>query len=284
MQKSKNIFYRVGGSKLRADFMVFSGGEVHIKLPETPEEQNPSAGSVVITAKLKSSTDVMELLMTTEALKNRYPNSDISLNMPYIPYARQDRRCEPNEAFSLKVFCTLINAQNYKSVTVWDAHSEVSVALLDRCKNISMADLIASWTTTFADGKVLVSPDAGAAKKVEQVAKAIGTDKIIYATKVRDTKTGQIVSTKLDCTDIAPITVLIVDDICDGGRTFIELAKKLKERGADRVELYVTHGIFSNGFYELKQYIDHIYTTSSVFNPLERQNPESFSNYVTVII
>ncbi len=56
---------------------------------------------------------------------------------------------------------------------------------------------------------------------------------------------------------------VIVDDICDGGRTFIELAKTLKEGGAQRVVLYVTHGIFSKGIYPLEKYIDEVYTTNS---------------------
>jgi ribose-phosphate pyrophosphokinase len=54
---------------------------------------------------------------------------------------------------------------------------------------------------------------------------------------------------------------LIVDDICDGGATFVALARKLREAGAIEVSLFVTHGIFSKG--KDLEGIDNIYTTGS---------------------
>ena len=56
---------------------------------------------------------------------------------------------------------------------------------------------------------------------------------------------------------------MIVDDLADGGRTFKQLAQALKEQGAERVSLYVSHAQFNFGFVELKDSIDHIYCTNS---------------------
>ena len=58
--------------------------------------------------------------------------------------------------------------------------------------------------------------------------------------------------------------MIIIDDICDGARTFINIAKAIREKQKD-CELYliVTHGIFSAGFGELSQYFDGIYCTNS---------------------
>ena len=53
---------------------------------------------------------------------------------------------------------------------------------------------------------------------------------------------------------------MIVDDTCDGGRTFIELAKVLRARNAGKIELYVTHGIFSKGLKELSEHFDCIHS------------------------
>lgn len=75
----------------------------------------------------------------------------------------------------------------------------------------------------------------------------------------------------LDDVDLTDKTVMILDDICDGGRTFIEAVKHLREAGAKRVELYVTHGIFSKGVENLLDNgIDHIYTTNSLGEAKDR--------------
>ena len=78
------------------------------------------------------------------------------------------------------------------------------------------------------------------------------------------TATGNITKTTVLHDDFGGKDCVIVDDICDGGRTFIELAKVLKERGAGKIGLFVTHGIFSQGVGVLfDNGIDFIYTTDS---------------------
>ena len=82
--------------------------------------------------------------------------------------------------------------------------------------------------------------------------------------KHRDVLTGQITGTSI-IGEAEAKTGIIVDDICDGGRTFIELAKVIR-KDYDKLILCITHGIFSNGFDELFKYFDQIYTTDS-WNP-----------------
>ncbi len=203
----------------------------------------------------------MDLLLLTDALKRETDYKAPKLVMPYLPYARQDRVCNSGEAFSLKVFTDLINSQGYSSVTVWDCHSDVGIALLDRCINVSQVKLISKDVPTFEKVKILVSPDAGANKKVQAVAKALPENftRIIRADKVRDCATGEITDTVVYCHDLEGQNVLILDDIFDGGRTFIELGKKLKEKNAGKVILYVTHGIFNYGVDVVQGAIDEIY-------------------------
>ena len=89
------------------------------------------------------------------------------------------------------------------------------------------------------------------------------------ASKIRDTKTGYITETKLQG-EVRGRDVLIFDDICDGGRTFIELAKSLKAKGAKKISLYITHGIFSKGKDVLYNHIDEIIC----FNLISKGNKE----------
>jgi ribose-phosphate pyrophosphokinase len=113
-----------------------------------------------------------------------------------------------------------------------------------------------------------VSPDAGAYKKIFDVAQEFRIDNIATATKVRDLKTGKILHTEipnLPVTLAEDFKYVIVDDICDGGRTFVELAKAIREqRPTAKIYLVVTHGIFSGGFEGLGEYFEHVYTTNSI--------------------
>lgn len=83
-------------------------------------------------------------------------------------------------------------------------------------------------------------------------------------TKHRDVQSGQLTGFALLAGDVRGRDVLIVDDLCDAGGTFIGAAQVLRQHGARSVSLYVTHGIFSKGVeHLLAQGIDNIYTTTS---------------------
>ncbi|MNK20318.1 Ribose-phosphate pyrophosphokinase [compost metagenome] len=235
---------------------VFSGGEVHIKLQGTAEE-------VLIATRLNDANDIMKLLLATDALR-RSGTKIISVFIPYLPYARQDRVMVAGEPLSIKVMCNLINGCGFAKVYVFDVHSEVSLALLDNCEHISNYSLV---DTVLKDRKdyLLVSPDAGALKKIYKLTEALEyTGDIVLCNKVRDVSTGRIKQITVDQEDLAGKDCFIIDDICDGGATFIGVAKALKQRNAGKVSLIVSHGIMSHGEMELSEWIDHIYTTDSI--------------------
>lgn len=245
---------------------VFSGGEVHVNLEDIKYDG-------YIYASITNPEDLIKLLMVTDAYKRRYHTTP-ELYLPYIPYARQDRVCNSGEALSIKVFSDLINLQNYPLVHVLDPHSDVSTSLLNNVKVTDNTKLVQKvWNDLNVDVKnnlYLVSPDAGALKKTHKVAKAIEYEReVVFCEKQRDTKTGEITGTKIYCDDIYGRNFMLCDDICDGGRTFIEIAKVLKAQGAKKIILVVSHGIFSKGLDCIFEYIDEIYTTNSFDNRKE---------------
>lgn len=245
----------------------FSGGEVQVRL-----RKRFRATSLYLNANLRSAADIMELLMLTDALRRESVNPAIPIHLtcPYFPYARQDRVCVSGEALSAKVMCSLINSMNYASVTVWDAHSDVVPALLDRCVNVPVEALM---PMELPDDCLLIAPDAGAVKRVHAVAKAFGRP-MIAAEKHRDPITGVLTdgTTAYVPPEYHEKTFLIVDDICDGGRTFIALAKVLIPQHVPeaKINLWVTHGIFSQGFDCFHGLIDQIYTP----NPFPSELPD----------
>lgn len=110
---------------------------------------------------------------------------------------------------------------------------------------------------------LLISPDGGALKKVYKLAQFLGGQPVIECSKMRDVKTGQLSGFKVFADDLAGKTCVIVDDICDGGGTFLGLAKELKAKNVGKLILVVTHGIFSKGLEELTTVFDEIYCTDS---------------------
>ncbi len=243
-------------------FIFHGGKEIQVRIDEEMSGVIRRYGRVVITAHIRSSNDLMELLLITDALRRINPFVKIHLECPYLPYARQDRVCETGEAFSLRVIADILNLQNYEKIVVWDVHSDVAMGVLNRCENVSAASLIPK---TITEDSVLVAPDAGAMKRVLACAKAFSRP-MITAEKIRNTNTGEITETKVHSGPIGDQSFLIIDDICDGGRTFTELAKVLRPLTTGKINLWVTHGIFSQGFGVFDGLIDNIYVANCFHN------------------
>ncbi len=246
----------------------FPGGEVFVQLKNT---QGLFEVPVLITARIKNSDDLMALLMLTDALRRAYVSS-IDLKLYYVPYARQDRVTREGESASLEVFAALLNAQNYEHVQILEPHSDVAPALLQRDVIFTAGSIGYSaavrehWEkTTLMENTTLIVPDAGAEKRSYRMAEELGITDMSFGRKHRDLKqqSGVIIETVVDRTDYQGRDVLIVDDICDGGRTFTELAQALRKANVGRVGLMVTHGIFSAGLGVFQGLIDVVYTTNS---------------------
>ncbi len=258
-----SIKLRQGMDEYPIEFTTFSGGEVNVRLPEKMYLH----GYISIVANIMDSDGVMALLMVKDALDRECSNvASIALRLGYVPYARQDRVCNPREALSIKVFCNIINSMNFSTVTILDPHSDVTSALLNNCEIVPPEKILeaASIGDAIFHGEfTLVAPDTGATKKVEKVAEYFGGMEVIQGTKKRDTKTGELSGFGF-IGDVKGKHLLIVDDIVDFGGTFLGLTEKLLEGGANSVALYISHGIFAGGVERLLDNgIDRLYTTDS---------------------
>ena len=254
----------ISGQAIPLRTLVFPGGEVQVRIEDT--EAPPGPAEATIRADLFTSDAFMGLLVLTDAVRRRFGDIPIDLICPYLPYARQDRVAFPGEALSAAVACTLLNSQRYASVEVWDAHSDVSLALLDRVRHRPASDFVADILDT---DDVIVAPDQGAVRRTAACARLTGAP-LVHAEKTRSTDTGAITGTIVHSGHVGRRDFLIVDDICDGGRTFIELAKALRPLTDGRVKLYVTHGIFSQGFDPLRSHLDRVF----VANPFPAELPD----------
>ena len=214
-------------------------------------------------------------LFTLLNIVEHYKNEKLILTMPYCPHARMDRIEKQDDVFTLKTFANIINSCGFKEVIIRDPHSNVAPALINNCKvqsvNIYISevvkDLVENNFIDSAESLVICFPDEGAEKRYSN---KITTNNIIVGHKNRDWQTGKVLDLKLYGADIFEKNVLIIDDICSYGNTFYYTAKALKELGAKKVFLYVTHcenNIFKGKINENPDLIDKIYTTESIFKP-----------------
>jgi len=163
---------------------------------------------------------------------------------------RSDRRFDSKESFDLKVITNFINSMRFDRVRILHPHSAISLALIDNSVQIDHFEYVQQTYSTIGT-PVLVSPDAGAYKTTHVIAKRLEAD-LVPSNKVRIDGKPKISIQG----DVKDKECLIVDDIADGGRTFKVLAQELKNQGASKVFLYVTHAQFNYGFDELKESID----------------------------
>jgi ribose-phosphate pyrophosphokinase len=249
---------------------------ITLDLENTNFESEPQ--SVTINSRLNSFLDLELIVCANQALielgvkHHSFKLKEISLYVPYFLGARSDRKFLNGQSNYLKTVITpIINLQKFSRVTILDPHSDVLEACINNFQKITNVSF-AKDAISDINGKItLVSPDAGALKKIYDVATAVECTDVIVANKLRDLKTGKIIRTEVPNLDHEPgsKTFVIVDDICDGGRTFVEIAKAIrdvrdKEIFNDKIYLVVTHGIFTAGFEELEKWFTGVYTTNSV--------------------
>lgn len=230
-------------------------------------QQAPEENKVTISWFYENDRELVALIFLANHLKAQ-GKENLHLYMPYIPNARQDRVKSGEDVFTLKYFASVINGLGFRTVTVLDPHSSVSEALIDRIHiekpQTYIENTIHAIEKMTGETPSMFYPDEGAGKRYS------GMIQLPYAfgIKKRDWKTGKILGLDVsgDIDSISGKDILIVDDICSRGGTFHFSAKRLKELGAGRIFLYITHcentifeGELING-----DLIEKVFTTNSI--------------------
>jgi ribose-phosphate pyrophosphokinase len=245
--------------------MVFPDGQPHIKIDVDSLSKAERKAPIRIFTRLASTNDLLLALYTKNTLDYQ-EFTHVELHVTYLMAARMDRVMLAGEPFSLKVIANILNQGGFTKIRIFDPHSEVSTAVIDRSYAVTnhayVKDCLARYFEKYgATEYSLVSPDAGALKKIHKLAHALNVENVVECMKERDLKTGALTKFTTATMSLKGHTCFIVDDICDGGGTFVGTAKMLKEKGASKVVLIVSHGIFSKG--TTLENVDEVYTTDS---------------------
>lgn len=235
-------------------------------------KQCVSYAKATITWLFESNEELVALIYLVGHLRE-HGVEKIFLEMPYIPNARQDRVKGKEDIFTLKYFAGVINMLNFDGVLVTDPHSYTSCALVNKVRTLSVDEIIIRAMTRdeciydalTEDNFSMFFPDEGSMKRYSEMFELPYT----YGMKIRDWTTGKIKELNVvgDADNIKGKTILIVDDICSKGGTFYHSANKLKELGADKIYLYVTHceNTILEGELLESGLIEKVFTTNSIF-------------------
>ena len=244
--------------EINFESFTFNGGEPHIRINGSINDN-----TVHVTHRINSFNDLGLLCIAVDALKRMHIKT-IHVFIPYFPAARQDRVMVKGESLTVKVYANIINALEVQSVTIFDPHSDVTPALLNNCTTILNHQFIEQIISLIPSDTILISPDAGASKKIFKLANQLNISQVMECGKKRNVSTGELSGFSVPVDDLNNQPCLIVDDICDGGGTFLGLGRELKRRNSGALYLAISHGIFSKGTDQLASIFKQIFTTDSI--------------------
>lgn len=253
--------------------MTFPAGEAHIK--KEPQRELEKVEIAIIQPDADSlHDDLFQLAMWNDYIINMDTTIKTVAVIPYFPGARADR----GVPFGLKVYADFINSLVINQIIIFDPHSQKTPELVRAWENLTivysdelfnklhMRPILNQYTG-------IIAPDKGALLRAQAVADIAGLP-VFTATKERDEETGKL--SKFTIEGLDPDGVyLIVDDICDGGGTFIGLVEASGlEYGS--FDLYVSHGVFSKeALFNLSMKFEYVYTTNSYAPERELVVPEN---------
>lgn len=269
MPKHNEIYYKS---------FRYPAGEIQTRLTKLGVEtlQHSDAFDIVTS----DVPDLMEIAQLVDAINKVKYFYDRRLFLQYLPYGRADRRFQEGDSFGLKVFFQLLGTIDLSAVWTFDAHNEektIGLATLHGIKLVNMKpthDLVDQIQPCLIRMKkssknplleiALVLPDEGAAKRYDL---SKYNTPVIVGGKHRDPGTGVLTGFHIDKSIENYDAALIVDDICDGGGTFIGLAEEIRKINPKiLLGLYVSHGIFSKGLEVLENQFDWLFASDYSFD------------------
>lgn len=260
----------------------FNDGTYQVRVPSISREELTPVFK--ISCFVDTLDDLIIVGMLTDIIKRntRLDRAWVELELTSPAYTRYDRVMheDRSDALGLLVFANMVKATGVDDVILNDPHSEVTVRVLkalglcvdvkhqkDCLLEVMFPNEYDRKSKTFDNIKenyIIFCPDAGAKKKLGDVA-----DFTCY--KDRDPKSGKIRGFGIEhYNDLSFLnesrqSILIIDDICEKGGTFLGTVQAIRDAGCTLpVSLYVTHGIFPEGtpFEDLTKALDAIYVHS----------------------
>jgi ribose-phosphate pyrophosphokinase len=176
--------------------------------------------------------------------------------VPYLCYARKDRRTKVNDPVTTRYVAGLFEAVGTDAIVTIDVHNPAAFENAFRCEavNLTAAPLFVDYARALGDESLcVVSPDPGGVKRAELLREALeaALGRPVGKGFADKHRSAGVVSGDLFVGDAANATALIVDDLISTGGTLLRAARAAKRAGARRAIALVTHGLFMSGAAEV---------------------------------
>lgn len=272
----------IDNKKIDTGRITYSDGAYGFDLKDLPETAERIVFSVDPSTKVNTVLD--ELYQLNDAIPAElYTVAERTLFLPYLPYGRADRQFSNAGNRGLTTFLFNLDDLYFDKIIVVDPHNPA--ALISHCNLFSDAELeiitqrqavaLHQFHINIDQYDAIIAPDKGAVTKAQEIADYYELP-LIVCTKQRDPATGKL-SNPVVNGDVYGMKLLIVDDIFDGGMTFIQLATELQKQLPAQIDLYVTHLIGSKGLDLLEGKIDNVFCYQTVAGYLTMQDVYKFN-------
>ena len=239
MDLGRKVAEILGVKAIQVESRPFRDGESYFRLSEELEGEE-----VVVVQSTYPPQDkhLIELFLLLDASRDLGAKEVIAV-VPYLAYARQDKRFRPGEAVSATTILKLIQSSGANRLLTFDIHKESILKVLNiPTLNLSAMTLIGKYVSKMGLKKPYVfSPDKGAFHLAQRVAAVLRADCTFFE-KHRDRETGEVAMAPKKV-DVKGRDALVVDDMITTGSSVINAANILREQGAEKIYAACTHPI-----------------------------------------
>lgn len=231
--------------------MTFPDGEVHLELAPLNRKE-----SVFVHCRITNATDLFILMQLADILKRQCIEVDV-LDIYYLMGMRCDRLFDIGRPFTLGIVADVINGLNAHKVNIYEPHSARSYHLINHALPVDVTTIIQEKLLADNPGLLLVAPDKGSVMRYDLLF-------AVTCTKVRDESTGTLLGFEAEEHEsVKGRDLLMIDDLCDGGGTFMGLAPKVRGLQPKSLSLIVTHAVQKAGIEKVASVYDKVYITDS---------------------
>jgi ribose-phosphate pyrophosphokinase len=248
------------------DLRTFPDGESKIRLAGEVEGEEVV---IIQSTEPPQDTHLMQLLLMTDTAKDLGANRIVTV-VPYLAYARQDKRFLPGEAVSIETIIKLLETSGTERFLTVNTHEKRVLGKFKvPAENLSAIGLLADYLqSTGFDGAFSLAPDRGALELAQEADKVLNGGSG-WLKKERDRYTGEI-SVAQKKFNLKDRDVAILDDIISTGGTVAAAASIVKKQGARRVHVACVHPLLIGDAQKkiLKSGADKIIGTDCVTSPV----------------
>ena len=245
-------------SDIKYEVFHFPDGEVHIKLSEINRKDD-----VNVICRITNAEELFILMQVGDILNRQAV--DWNLNILYLMSMRMDRVIDFNEAYSLNVVASMIKSLNPTSISVMHPHSSKTLKLLNA--NDSLPSHVNA--SNLCNDKIQICfPDNGAYVRYIGSYASLTNKPILVGCKKRNLETGKIESIDiLNPGDYCGCDIMVVDDLCDAGGTFMGIHQAIKKIDNNaKVSISLVHMVNERGIENLSRTFDKVYFTNTYKN------------------